>query len=283
MKSTLKNIKKSIKGHLKFIRLGYVRRRYAFSVDQFQYFLQQLGIRNGDVLLVHSSMSGFEGFDGKVTDIISVLQKSVGTEGTLLMPTIPFMGTAIEYMQAGKIFDVRRTPSRMGMISEFFRRMPEVKRSVHPTHSVAAWGARVNDILLDHDKCETPCGRQSPYGKLLDFNGKILLLGTGIRALTFYHTLEEIFEKEIPVSPLTDKKYLMQSKTETGELVTTKTRLFNPAVSKRRNIDPLIPELKSMGYWREYRVGTLSAILLDANEILKVMMTMCSNGQYCYD
>ena len=283
MKSTLKNIKKSIKGNLKFFRLSYVRSRYAFSTDQFQYFLQQLGIKNGDVLLVHSSMRGFEAFDGKVTDIISVLQKSIGAEGTLLMPTIPFMGTAIEYMQSGKIFDVRKTPSRMGMISEFFRRMPEVKRSVHPTHAVAAWGSRANDILLDHDKCETPCGRQSPYGKLLDFNGKILLLGTGIRALTFYHTLEEIFEKEIPVSPLTDEKYLMQSKIETGELVATKTRLFNPAISKRRNIDPLIPELKSKGYWRESRVGTLDAILLDANEILKVMATMCNNGQYCYD
>ena len=279
----LNKLKKGTKGKLKSIHLSYVRRQHAFSSSQLQDLLVTLGIENGDVLLVHSSMEGFKAFDGKITDIISVLQRSVGSDGTLLMPTMPFTGTAVEYIQLGNIFNVKKTPSRMGMISELFRRMPGVSRSIHPTHPVAAWGLHANDLLEDHYKCTTPCGRQSPYGRLLDFNGKILLLGTSVGVLTFFHTVEEILEKDFPFSPFTEKKYSLQSKTESDELVTTEMRLFNPDVSKRRNISILIPELKSKGYWRESKLGTLDVILLNANDILNVMTTMSNNGKYCYD
>jgi len=279
----LNKLKKIIKGKLKSIHLGYVRRQYAFSSSQLQTFLSKLGVKDGDVLLVHCSMQGFESFEGKATDIISVLKNSVGKAGTLLMPTMSFTGTAIEYVQSGGVFDVKKTPSRMGLISELFRRMPDVSRSVHPTHAVAAWGVHTKDLLLDHYKCGTPCGRQSPYGRLLDFDGKILLLGTSVGVLTFFHTVEEILEKEFPVSPFTEEKYTMECQTETGELVTTETRLFNPDVSKRRNINVLIPELKSKCAWRDSKLGTLDAILLNANDILSVVTAMSQNGKYCYD
>ena len=279
----LNTIKKYIKGKIKSIRLRYIRWRYTFSPDQLQAFLTNLGIKSGDVIMVHSSTKGFEAFDGKITDIIYVLKKIVGKDGTLLMPTMPFTGTAIEYAQSGKIFDVKKTPSRMGMISELFRRMPEVRRSAHPTHAVAAWGSLAEELLSEHHNCTTPCGRRSPYGRLLDVNGKILLLGTGIGVLTFFHAVEEILEEHIPISPFTEEKFVMQSKTESDKLVKIETRLFNPGVSKRRNLDVLIPELKSKGYWRESRLGTLKVVLLNANDILDVITEMSKNGKYCYE
>ncbi len=280
---SLNTLKKHIKGKLKSARLRYIRWRYTFSSNQLQTLLTDLGIESGDVLMVHSSIKGFEAFDGKVTDIIFALKKVVGDDGTLLMPTIPFAGTAIEYAQSEKIFDVKKTPSRMGIISELFRRMPEVSRSVHPTHAVAACGTLADKLLAKHHDCITPCGRQSPYGRLLEVDGKILLLGTGIGVLTFFHTVEDILEKHLPISPFTEEKFIMHSKTESNELVKTETRLFNPDVSKQRNLDVLIPELKSKGEWREAKLGMLNVVLLNANGILNVITEMSKNGKYCYE
>ena len=208
--------KRIIKGQIKSLRLRYVRWRYAFDANQFHDFLHDLGLNKGDVVLVHSSYNSFEGHTGTPVEIIKTLQSTVGDEGTLLMPTMPFSGTALDYIQNGKPFDARRTPSRMGLLTELFRRMPDVVRSVHPTHPVAAWGALAQTITADHHLCETPCGRQSPFGKLLDHNGRILFLGTGIGVLTFLHTLEEILEPDMPFSAFTDETFNLTSTTDSG-------------------------------------------------------------------
>jgi aminoglycoside 3-N-acetyltransferase len=223
--------------------LRYVRWRYRFGPEELLSFLVKLGLRNGDVVLTHISYDRFSAFTGKPTDVIDCLQRVVGNQGTLLMPTIPFTGLAVEYVREGKIFDVLRTPSQMGLVTEIFRRMPGVVRSVHPTHPVAAWGARAQEMISGHENCSTPCGRQSPYGRLLDCEGKILLLGTGIRALTFFH----------------------------------------PDISRKRNIDKLVPALKRRNALRRDTLETVEGILLEAREVLDVLLLMAEGGQYCYD
>ena len=129
-----KGPKERLKGWRKRLRLVYVRRWRAFGPDDLLAALRRLGITPGDVLMVHSSFDRFAGFSGKPTDVLRVLQDAVGPTGTLLMPTLPFTGTAVEYVSRGEIFDVRRTPSRVGLLTELFRRSPGVVRSVHPTH-----------------------------------------------------------------------------------------------------------------------------------------------------
>jgi len=86
-------------------------------------------------------------------------------------------GSAVEYALGEPVFDARLTVSRMGLITEVFRRAPGVVRSVHPTHSVAVWGSRADAIVAGHELADTPCGRLTPYAKLLDYDGKILLAG----------------------------------------------------------------------------------------------------------
>jgi aminoglycoside 3-N-acetyltransferase len=180
------------------LRARWVRRFFGFTPDDLKDLLQKLGIRSGDVLLVHSSFNRFEGFTGNALDVIRVLREAVGPKGTLLMPTMTFGYRAVDNAREGKFFDVRRTPSRMGVISELFRRSPGVVRSVHPTHSVAAWGARA--LVADHHEVGTPCGPGTPWARLLEHRGKILFLGTGIITMTFYHACEEILAPRMPFS-----------------------------------------------------------------------------------
>ena len=97
---------------------------------------EALGIRSGDTLLVHSSLKSLEG--ASPADVIEALLALLGPEGTLMLPTL-------SYLYANRdnpVFDVRRTPSNVGAIPEYFRTEYPVLRSLCPTHSCAAVGLR---------------------------------------------------------------------------------------------------------------------------------------------
>ena len=245
--------------------------------------LHRLGVSRSDTLLVHSSLNEFSAFLGKPLDIISALQEAVGPTGTLLLPTLPFTGSAVEYVRTAKPFDVRRTPSQMGMLTELFRRMPGVSRSLHPTHPVAAWGANASGMIANHHLASTPCGKETPYGRLLDHNGKILFLGTDISVMTFFHAVEEIIETQMPFSPFSKEVFALESRDALGNTLSTRTRLFEPRYSRRRNIHKLVPELKRRKAWREMQLGGMKALLLRAQDVLEASLVLAKQGIFCYD
>lgn len=280
---TTRTLKRGIKKRLKVLRQHYTRIFHSFTPDELSRALRQLGLDRGDVVLVHSSFDAFTGFTGKPTDVIEALQSAIGSEGALLMPTLPFTGTAVEYVRHAPVFDVVRTPSRMGLISELFRRTRGVVRSIHPTHPVAVWGRESEAIVRGHHQAGTPCGKGSPFSGLLDRNGKILLLGADIDSLTFYHAIEEAIEARLPFSPFTQQRFVLTSKLGDGSMVSTETRLFEPAVSRRRNLNKLVPELKRLGAWRQRRIGLLTITILNAKDVLTAVVEMLDRGIYCYD
>lgn len=148
--------------------------------------LVSLGVRRGGVLLVHSSLSSLGYIGGGAETVIDALSDALGPEGTLVMPSHSW-----EAMEAGeRVFNVRETPSCVGTISERFRRMKGVVRSLHPTHSVAALGPRAHELVVGHEQASTPCGAGSPYARLGEMNGQCLFLGVTLRAHTMYHTVE---------------------------------------------------------------------------------------------
>ena len=198
------------------------------------------------------------------------------------MPTIPFLGTAVDYVSDGHVFDVRKTPSQMGLLTELFRRQPGVLRSVHPTHPVAVAGPMAKDWVSEHYLASTPCGRRSPFARLAE-HGKILFMGTGIGVMTFFHYIEEEIEADMPFSPFTQEIYALRSKDWDGQEVITRTRLFNRDYSRRRNLDVLVPYLRERGYWNEGGVGGVMLILLKAGEVLSTSRDMARQGIYCYE
>jgi aminoglycoside 3-N-acetyltransferase len=276
-------VRQGLKSCLKRARIAWVKRFRSFDSADLLKLLERVGVRTGQVIIVHSSFDQFEGFRGKPYEIIRVLQQAVGSTGAILMPTIPFTGSALDYVAGAPIFDVRKTPSKMGLITELFRRSPGVIRSLHPTHSVAAWGARAAELIGDHPHAATPCGVGSPFAKLIEHDGKILLLGIGIAAMTFYHTVEELIESDLPFSPFTEERFTLKSKDSDGSIVTITTRLYDRLSSRRRNLQKLIPVLRQRGAWRSERIGVLETTLLDARTVLEVCRSLASEKQYCYD
>ena len=102
---------------------------------------------------------------------------------------------ALSYTYVGPeqpVFDLRRTPSNVGVIPETFRTMPGVLRSLHPTHSVCASGPLAGELAAGHELDVTPVGPHSPFRKLAEAGGSILFLGCGLRPNTSMHGVEEL-------------------------------------------------------------------------------------------
>lgn len=151
--------------------------------------LRGIGVCEGDILLVHSSLHAVGPVEGGADAVIDALLEAVGTSGTLLMPGFQ---SGSEYIMAsqGVCFDASETPSGCGFLTELFRKRPGTIRSLSPTHSLTGQGAKAGVILSGHERCNVTAGWGSPFQKILELDGKILMLGTTRHSNTMMHYLE---------------------------------------------------------------------------------------------
>jgi aminoglycoside 3-N-acetyltransferase len=153
--------------------------------------LQALGLRTGNHVLVHSSLSSLGHVAGGAATVVESLLRVVGPDGTVLVPTLT--GNEDVGPDAVVVFDVGSTPGWTGAVSECLRTWDGARRSRHPTHSVAALGAGADHFTRGHEDCVTPCGPGSPYALLAeDQDGVILLLGCDHESNTTWHHVEEL-------------------------------------------------------------------------------------------
>lgn len=151
--------------------------------------LEDLGVRAGDGLMVHSSLSAFGHLEGGARAALDALMAAVGPEGTLVLPSFnhgaPFRPGAPGYYHPGE------TPTTNGAIPDAFWRLPGVRRSLNPTHAFAAWGARAEAYTALHHRTLT-MGADSPLGLLARDGGYCLLMGVGYRVNSSHHVAETL-------------------------------------------------------------------------------------------
>lgn len=149
------------------------------------------GIDKGDTILIHSSLSGFlrryRTLEIPVSpnDVLDSLIMAAGKNGTLIFPTYNFDFTK------GITFDIRKTKSETGALSEAARLHQDSVRTGHPLFSFAVIGYNKN---IFEDLCNISAfGKDSPFAKLLQLNGKIAAIDVaGENCMTFYHHVEEM-------------------------------------------------------------------------------------------
>ncbi len=146
-----------------------------------------LGIREGDTVLMHSSMKAL-GTDETPECFLGQLIDFLGEKGTLLLPTLSYSNVG----ENQPLFSVKQTPACIGLLPNVFLSMEGVVRSMHPTHSCAAYGYRAKEMTAAHHLDKTPVGENSPFRKLAEVGGKILMVGNINDHCTFMHGMEEI-------------------------------------------------------------------------------------------
>ena len=147
-----------------------------------------LGVVPGDILFVHSDIrvfgkSNIHALQNLPSAFVRILKESVGEKGVVIMPTFTY-----QFCKTG-VFDIQKSPSEVGSLSEFFRTQLGAVRSRHPIFSVAAWGNDVKDILTTNNDS---FGKGTIFDTLLLRNAKIILLGVSLRECTFMHYIEQM-------------------------------------------------------------------------------------------
>ncbi len=145
------------------------------------------GLSAGDTVLVHSSLRTLGPVEGGADTVIDALIETLGPDGTLAMPT----HTAKVVNASQPVFHEVLTPSQVGALTNVFRLRAGVQRSLHPTHSIAAYGPRATALIEGHEREQTPCSDSSPYARLCEWGGKVLIIGTGLNRCTLFHGCEE--------------------------------------------------------------------------------------------
>jgi hypothetical protein len=157
--------------------------------------------------------------------VIEALIDAIGSRGTLVMPTNYDNGViACTDFGVERVFppapphvpvpwDPATTLSHTGAITNAFWQTAGVVRSRHPTHSVAAWGKLAEEFIEGHDPGTSCCGRDGPYGKMVDFDGTFLYFACALNTTTFWHALDDWLD--LPYLPTAD--VLMKD----GDRVTT--------------------------------------------------------------
>lgn len=167
------------------------RRRVPLDAAAIRAALHQLGTIAGPAVMIHSSLSACGQVQGGVPTVLEELKAWAGPV-TMAMPAHSYCYPDHEARRG--CFDPASTPSAVGAISECFRRQPGAVRSAHPTHSLACAGPLAKEICADHDWAETPCGHGTPYEKLVQLDGAVLLFGATMDAYTLFHTAEDAAE-----------------------------------------------------------------------------------------
>lgn len=241
-------------------------------VDQ----LKAIDITEGDSIMVHCAMSKIGYLENGPTTLIQSLKEAVGPKGNILMPSSPVDKLQLDYISMNRTFDVLNTPSKMGAVSETFRKMNGVLRSAHPTEPVCAYGPEAEYFTNGHFGKETPYGETSPWHRLMKKEGKILYVGvTLINAGTHLHVLEDLTDFKYPI--YANQTFDVEIVNPKGVSQKVKIKVHNPEFSKRRKCDELIPQFKEDNVLKEVKIGNAQCLLLDAKGMLESMLKAYKN------
>lgn len=146
--------------------------------------LLRVGLEQGDLVAVHASLSSVGEVEGGAGALLDAMLEVVGAGGTLLMPRFP------TFFDLKGVFDRSRPPPTWtGKLSDCLLRRPGSILSLHPSHAVVAHGPLASMITEGHYRVSS-LGVGSPFDRLAQMGGKVLLLGVNQRVNTTIHTGE---------------------------------------------------------------------------------------------
>lgn len=239
--------------------------------------------RDWRILMVHSSVNNLEPmYQGNALELLGALIEYCGEGRTLVMPAFNF-GTegegARESLKKNPRFDLRRSPSQMGLLTELFRRSRGVLQSKHPAYRIAALGPEAQDLIKGHECAPSGMGKGTPFDYMALNNAHIIGIGKSFQVMTQVHHVESLLAEEWPAPQLSLPNIpvtLVENKHETLMEVGGTQQLWNFNIWKLKQII----EGNALQEWRFHSCPMFAA---RAGDITDALVEAAKRGFTLYD
>lgn len=251
--------------------------------------LKGAGIRPGDIIMVHSSLSRIGNVDGGAPAVIDSLIDLLTDEGTLIMPCYNSAESFLREFRHGNLLDLRTSPSATGKVTEVFRTRTGVLRSSHPFSSSCAMGKHAEYVTKGHDLAPEVCHASSPVGRLVELKGKVVGIGIPIaQGLGVAHYMEDTwdgFPFEVH-TPELSVKYIDPS----GKTVERKVCRFDPEIARTRIDRPegawicerLTAHLARKGILKRFKFGEAESWVMQADLLFEELKRLAARNVTIY-
>jgi aminoglycoside 3-N-acetyltransferase len=233
--------------------------------------LVRLGVRPGDLLMVHASVRAVGGIVGGVNVLVQSLFDAIGSEGTLTayVDFEPFFEDDDD-PAAIPVFDKRIAHAARdhGVLHETLRNWPGAVRSDHPDAGVIAIGRLAQWITAGHP-FQYGYGEGSPFDKFVQARGRVLMLGAPLDTITLLHHAEH--KAEIPGKRVVRYRRLMPG---AGGAAWMEFEEFDTAAPVSDSLPPdcferIARDCLAAGLGRQGEVGSAASFLFDAPDLLR--------------
>ena len=252
---------------------SYIEMAYPTKED-ILFDLKRAGLKPEDTVFLHSSLKSFGAIDGK--EVLDAF-KTYFTQGLLILPTHSWSIITKDK----DIFHAETTKSCVGALTNLALQDKAFKRSMHPTHSVCAYGKNKEQYLALDLNQKTPVSPTGCTGSLWKYHAKILFLGAPLSKNTFIHSIEE--EMNVP-DRFTNELFHFTSKGYGHSYSYIMPRHYS---TKRdhlsENYTKLKPHLLKYNIAKETYIGNSSTTIVDAYSCYTYVKNLLKNNLHIFD
>ena len=217
----------------------------AITRDDIEKGLRDLGLKTGDIVLLHSSLVSIGELEGGADALVDAFLNVIGASGTLLAPCF----------------------AALGIVPEILKKRPGAIISPCPVGTVVALGKDAEFLCREHWIPDSPHAENTPYGRLAERDGFICLFGVDQDRNTFLHGIEA--RLKLPYLGSVSDKFTTPDGT-----VMEKTWHYYPG--PHRDFIGLDRAFSAAGAMRRGRIGNAEVRLMRAAEVLRTGLELGS-------
>lgn len=242
-----------------------------------------------EILMVHSSTNALQPcYKGDPLELLGMLVEFCGPDRTLAMPAFyfgdPKIGTLNETLKQNPRFNMKRTPSQMGLLTELFRRTKGVFQSRHPAYRISALGPLAQELTSGHEFASGPAGRGSPFEFMAKRNTIVLGIGKSFDVMTQVHHVEGTMGDEFPIPRMP------QQERPPLEVIFVEGKTEIPASLKRDGLDSQwrfnikkLPSLLPKGQLKYWKFHGAPFFMANAGEVTRSLIEAARQKRTLYD
>lgn len=237
--------------------------------------LKELGLKNTDNIMIHSSLKSIGEIEGNGLGLIECL-KEYFNEGLVMLPmhTWSFMNNDLD------ILDLSKENSCVGILPNLALRSGFI-RSFHPTHSIVAYGKNASSYIKYDDNAKTPVPYDGCFGMLHTIDAKILFLGASLIKNTFIHSIEEKYNVPNRFTNHTYKFYSKKGDIIKEYNVKKHYSTLNPHLSE--HYIKLEKPMIDLGIAKFFKFGNANSIIIDSKKCYELTCKLLEQDLHIFD